>query len=160
MYVGLVATMMIGGLGHGASWTFVVWGALHGVGLVTVRCFESLHPAGARRPDKSKGDGELRRQAVAIFITFHFVCFTWIFFRAETIGQALAVLRQISSLTVDTANLTLPVLMVTALGFLAHWAPHRIWDMARGGLTRLPPPIHSLLLILLGTAFDLILIWP
>ena len=154
LYLGLVITMLIGGLWHGASWTFVVWGALHGLGLVTVRCFESLRPAFLRRMRRDEsGTGDKRKfwsKAIGIFITFHFVCLTWIFFRAETVGQAVGVLRQIFSPTIDLANLTMPVVMVIALGFLAHWTPDRIWDVARSGYTRLPAPIQAIVLISLG----------
>jgi hypothetical protein len=60
------------------------------------------------------------------------------------------VLKQIFSLTLDLANLSLPVVMVITLGFLAHWTPDRIWEAVRSGFTRLPAPIQAVVLISLG----------
>src|SRR5207253_2806120 len=75
----LLLTMMLGGIWHGAGWKFVMWGALHGGGLAVERLIEpwlgrrSLTPAG---------------KLVATLIVFHFVCFAWIFFRAEDFAMA------------------------------------------------------------------------
>src|SRR4029079_18157327 len=82
-YVNLLLTMLIGGLWHGANWTFVIWGALHGLGLVVVRLWQSTHGT-------AKTAGVWRY--VNIFVTFNFVAFAWIFFRApslEIAGQIL-----------------------------------------------------------------------
>jgi alginate O-acetyltransferase complex protein AlgI len=83
-YRNLLLTMLLGGLWHGANWTFVIWGAIHGVGLsierfVFGRRQEHVEPSGWRR---------LPRLA----ITFHLVCLSWIFFRAESVSSAVAML--------------------------------------------------------------------
>src|SRR2546423_10227541 len=78
-YRNLMITMLLGGIWHGAGWKFVVWGALHGGGLAVERLIEpwlgrrSLTPAGKLLP---------------AIIVFHFVCFAWIFFRAEDFAMA------------------------------------------------------------------------
>ena len=72
--VNILAVFLASGLWHGANWTFVVWGGLHGAALVA----ETLLPARLRLP-RRLGQG----------LTFAFVCFAWIFFRADTVGQAL-----------------------------------------------------------------------
>ena len=76
-YVNLMLTMLLGGLWHGANWTFVVWGGLHGAYL-------ALHKAvfGSARTG-----GRVRRFAGAL-VTFHLVCLAWIFFRAESFADA------------------------------------------------------------------------
>jgi D-alanyl-lipoteichoic acid acyltransferase DltB (MBOAT superfamily) len=160
LYSGLILTMLIGGLWHGASWTFVIWGALHGAGLVVVRYVETARPMRFLLP----GSGSLNRdrrldivlRCAAIFVTFQFICLTWIFFRAESITQALAVVRQISTLTFEAANLTLPVAIVIAIGFISHWTPDRAWDLARGAFIRLPAPAQAALLF--GLALGLYLV--
>jgi len=67
-------TMLLGGIWHGAGWKFVAWGALHGGGLAVERMLEPWLGRHARSP---------AARVIATFIVFHFVCFAWIFFRAE-----------------------------------------------------------------------------
>ncbi|MEM1368962.1 MAG: MBOAT family O-acyltransferase [Cyanobacteria bacterium P01_H01_bin.15] len=86
-YANLLTTMLLGGLWHGAAWTFVIWGGLHGLYLV----FERL--LGFDRIGGKERSGLMN--LIAIAGTFHLVCITWIFFRAETFGQALAVVNGI-----------------------------------------------------------------
>lgn len=78
-YRNLFLTMLIGGLWHGANWTFVVWGALHGAGLAVERFFFSDQ-------DTSRAVW-LRR-----IVTFHIVCLAWVFFRAQSISEAFTML--------------------------------------------------------------------
>ena len=78
-YVNLFITFLLGGLWHGAGWTFVIWGAIHGTGLAIHRLWNSK---GGRLPD-----------LLGWFITFVFACIAWVFFRAESLGDALGVLR-------------------------------------------------------------------
>src|SRR6185436_17803276 len=85
-YLALMGTMLIGGLWHGASWTFVVWGALHGVGLAAERFWHERHPELAARPQTTW------RRWRARLLTFHFVCFAWIFFRASSFDDAWAMI--------------------------------------------------------------------
>ena len=92
-YVNLLITMLLGGLWHGASWNFVIWGALHGVLL-------SLSRATLPIRDQLYARAGLPcwlRDSVRMFITFHLVCVGWIFFRARTLGDAISVLSGISS---------------------------------------------------------------
>jgi alginate O-acetyltransferase complex protein AlgI len=75
----LLATMLLGGLWHGPSWTFVAWGGLHGVALVVDK---------ARSRERRPGWGSW-------LLTFHFVALGWVLFRAQTFGVAVDVLRQL-----------------------------------------------------------------
>jgi alginate O-acetyltransferase complex protein AlgI len=79
VYANLFITFVIGGLWHGASWMFVIWGALHGLALVIHRGWKSL---GMRMP-----------KALAWLTTFLFVNTAWVFFRATTLDDAMRVLR-------------------------------------------------------------------
>jgi len=87
-YRNLLVTMLLGGLWHGANWTFVIWGALHGVALSIERLVFGDHKPGADSPAYSK---VFRR-----ILCFHFVCFAWIFFRAETLSAAVAMIRSLA----------------------------------------------------------------
>ena len=78
-YINLFLTFLLGGLWHGASWMFVIWGALHGLALIVHRLWSQL--------------GIVLPALLAWFITFNFVNITWVFFRAESIESAIRVLR-------------------------------------------------------------------
>jgi alginate O-acetyltransferase complex protein AlgI len=79
LYCNLLATFIIGGIWHGAGWTFILWGTLHGVALCLNRLW---HESALRIPTLLAG-----------FLTFLFVHIAWVFFRAPDIQSALAVLR-------------------------------------------------------------------
>lgn len=83
-YRNLMLTMLIGGLWHGANWTFVVWGGLHGVMLVANHLWRAMRPAAL------PGWGLFR--ACSRGATFALVCVAWVFFRAETFAGAWHVL--------------------------------------------------------------------
>jgi alginate O-acetyltransferase complex protein AlgI len=85
-YRNLALTMVLGGLWHGASWTFVIWGALHGGGLVVERLWSE------RRGNTASVQ---RRPWLRRFVTFHFVCLAWVFFRADSFGTAMTFLSRI-----------------------------------------------------------------
>lgn len=87
-YVNLMLTMTLGGLWHGASWNFVIWGVFHGVALAATRW---VHDRLGVPPDKPLVDHWLWR-GLAVVGTFHLVCFGWIFFRARTFGDAMTVI--------------------------------------------------------------------
>ena len=77
----IMITMLLGGLWHGAAWTFVVWGALHGMFLIAHRPVRDLTPKEPTGPFR-------RKDILPALGTFHMVCLGWIFFRAESFGQA------------------------------------------------------------------------
>src|SRR5574344_690593 len=89
-YTNLLATFLIGGLWHGAGWTFIIWGALHGIALAIHRFWQSL--------------GFKMNKILAWFITFNFINITWIFFRAKDFESAMKVLGSMFSLD----NVVLP----------------------------------------------------
>ncbi|WP_066152011.1 MBOAT family O-acyltransferase [Aliarcobacter cryaerophilus] len=89
-YTNLLATFLIGGLWHGAGWTFIIWGALHGIALAIHRFWQSL--------------GFKMNKILAWFITFNFINITWIFFRAKDFDSAIKVLGSMFSLD----NVVLP----------------------------------------------------
>jgi len=81
-YLNLLWTMLLGGLWHGANWTFVVWGFIHGAGLAIERFFVG----GRNIADASTFIGRWVRRIVV----FHIVCVSWIFFRAPSVSEALS----------------------------------------------------------------------
>ncbi len=79
----------LGGLWHGASWNFVLWGLFHGVALAFHKMWMML--TGRQKGEKSHG----LSRAFGVLITFHFVCFCWIFFRNANFDNSVDMLRQI-----------------------------------------------------------------
>jgi D-alanyl-lipoteichoic acid acyltransferase DltB (MBOAT superfamily) len=118
-YVNLVITMAVGGLWHGVAWTFLIWGLLHGAALALYRMWQAL------RKDRKPASGLAGRIAGGV-LTFHFVLFTWIFFRAASVEAAMQILRQIASLRFSFENATPGFLAVLAIAAAAHFTP-RSW---------------------------------
>jgi alginate O-acetyltransferase complex protein AlgI len=90
-YFNLMITMLLGGLWHGASWTFVVWGGLHGLALCIHKVFCSLV--------KKKTYKNMVTKIISIIATYCFVCFCWIFFRADSLGMAIIVIKRMLTLS-------------------------------------------------------------
>ena len=87
-YRNLLTTMVLGGLWHGANWTFVVWGAIHGGWLAGERAIRSLFGQQEQATDKD-GLGLFSPWSwVQRIFVFHVVCVTWIFFRAQSVSEA------------------------------------------------------------------------
>jgi alginate O-acetyltransferase complex protein AlgI len=82
-YVNLGITMLLGGLWHGAGWTFVCWGAFHGLGLTACHLWRRLFRSGS-----NQNGGSLWGIALARALTLVFVIFGWVMFRADSIGSA------------------------------------------------------------------------
>src|SRR4029079_4591747 len=123
-YVNLVVTMVIGGLWHGANWNFVIWGALHGLGLVFVRLWQTRF--GTAKAEV--GPHSAFWHYASIILTFHYVTFAWIFFRAPSFDIALAILGRIASLTVSFANISGPLALVLLMAAIAHYVPKKGYD--------------------------------
>ncbi len=82
-YVNLMTVMLFGGLWHGASWNFVIWGGIHGAMLGLERKLGNAHPLRRLPP------------SVSVAFTFLIVCLSWVFFRAKTLGQAVTYLSSL-----------------------------------------------------------------
>ncbi len=125
VYRNLFLTMLLGGLWHGAAWHFVVWGALHGLALVVER---HVRERAGWRPSPVLG----------WLLTFHFVSLTWIFFRAESIGDAFTLLARLLTAPGDAPLVTAPVVAVVAAALGAQFVPESFtlrmqWLYSRAG---------------------------
>ena len=121
--VNLFLTMVIGGFWHGASFNFIIWGALHGFGLIINKIWSSMF-ANLQLQYVSKKLSTL----VFGLITFHFVCFCWIFFRASDLQTALQFINQIRYQFTFTNSLTFLqnykiTLVMIGVGFIMHLIP-------------------------------------
>ena len=142
-YVNLLLTMLLGGLWHGANWTFVVWGGIHGMALGATRLVERLR---GKRPALADLHPALR--VLSILGTFHLVCVAWVFFRAESFGKASLVFSRILSGSLYHPNLPPLVSGTIALGLVVHFIP-TAWDkLIRQTFVRLPAPAQGVCLLL------------
>lgn len=91
-YANLLTTMLLGGLWHGASWNFVIWGGLHGAWLAVERMLTRSREAAAVARVQWNSVPLRMLKCAAVF---HGVCLTWIFFRAQTLHDAMTVIRRI-----------------------------------------------------------------
>ena len=106
VYRNLMLTMMIGGLWHGAAWTFVVWGFYQGVILVVHRMVEPY----LKRIQPRNAIDEACWKGARIFVTFHLVCLGWLIFRAESMRQVWGMLEAIATrFAVPSSSMLVPV---------------------------------------------------
>ena len=124
----LFLTMLLGGLWHGAAWTFVLWGAFHGLGLLVERRL------GLRLPG-----------IVARLVTFHFVCFGWILFRADSLGGAGDVLRRLFvAWTVESARLPWVAAALVLAMLATHFWPRAVGERAIVAVSHVPVLVTGL----------------
>jgi len=114
-YVNLFATMFLGGLWHGASWNFMLWGSLHGLWLGVERAAKRRWPA----------HWPAVPAFVGILVTFHIVVLGWIFFRAPGLDEALAYLAALGAGDWRNTLVTPLSLALVAFGLAIHAMPAR-----------------------------------
>jgi D-alanyl-lipoteichoic acid acyltransferase DltB (MBOAT superfamily) len=106
----LMLTMVIGGLWHGAAWTFVLWGFYQGLILILHRLAEPL----LARVKPTDAVDRACWKAVRIFVTFHLICLGWLLFRAESLDQVVGMLDAIwSRPAIPTTAILMPLLVCT-----------------------------------------------
>jgi alginate O-acetyltransferase complex protein AlgI len=131
-YRNLLLTMLLGGLWHGAGWTFVVWGLIHGVGLCAERFKRDRFGA---VPEESLSRASLYWRRL---LTFHVVCFAWIFFRSDTFGVAWDMITGLVTRWGEPSPLvTGTVLLAIAVGIGSQYLPPRVPQAVLAGFSRL-----------------------
>ncbi len=127
-YLNLFITMLLGGLWHGASLRFICWGALHGAALAIHKLFMTIFPFLKKEGKEMHPVSRI----LGILFTFHIVCFSWIFFRADTFSSAIDMLNRIATafhpelLPGLVSGYTL-VFVLMGLGYFLHFLPQK-WD--------------------------------
>jgi alginate O-acetyltransferase complex protein AlgI len=130
----LMVTMLLGGLWHGAKWTFVIWGGLHGGVLALERIWDRLRPGWMPRAPGWIG----------WLLTFHIVVVGWIFFRAESFDGALAFLGGLGSGGPASGVLTPLALVLIAGGMAIHFTPPQLGQRMAMALREAPAPLLGL----------------
>ena len=138
--VNLFATMLLGGLWHGASWNFVFWGGLHGTALVLDKFWLRLNIKPTRFT-----------HWLGVIFTFHFVCLSWIFFRANSFEVSRQILIQIftnfqGAILLDWIKGYRIVAALMGLGFFLHFAPHKLDEWTQTIMLKMPIIVQSAVL--------------
>ena len=159
--INMMMTMLLGGLWHGASWNFVIWGALNGLGLVVFKLWNKVSPW--------KNKAKWWNRVWGVFLTFNFISFTRIWFRSgsnnswENLGEAHNIMEELftanTMLNQIVGNMDLsiawevitsfaPVFLVMGLGYVIHVLPSK-WKMwYRQTFIGLPIPLQLVCTVL------------
>lgn len=133
-YINLMLVMLIGGLWHGAAIRFIIWGGLHGFGLAIHKAFSGLFNS----IKKNKFTHFL-----SVFITFHFVLFAWLFFRADNMQSVNSILNQIflnfkPNLISEIIASYKFVFALIFIALLIHWLPLSFKEMYKNTFISTP----------------------
>ncbi len=145
-YVNLFITMLLGGLWHGASWKFVVWGGMHGLGLALHKFYRKFF--------KPLIPSTVFGKLISWLFTFHFVVFLWIFFRAPSFDKALDMIVNIGTkfdfaYVVPFWNTRPGFVMMVLLGFAIHAIPVKAFDKLTVRFIRLPFILKAIAFVVL-----------
>ena len=138
--INVMLTMLIGGLWHGASWKFVIWGGLNGLGILAYKYWRRISPY------------EQSTHAMAMFwkiaLTFAFITFTRIYFRGNSMSHISQFYRQVAT-NMDWANAFTVlwgyklVFLVMLAGYITHWAPSALKNKLEQQFIASPMPIKG-----------------
>ena len=146
-----MTTMLLGGLWHGANLRFIVWGALHGMALAVHKTYLELF--GGKNTD-TKSLGKRLMNVVFVLLTFHFVAFCWIFFRAKDFDIALTIIHNSQQLSFNAAQWGAivegyrNVLLLMLIGFVWHFMPQRFNEQLKLFFGRMPILLKATVLAL------------
>ena len=144
-YLNLMITMLLGGLWHGASLNFIVWGGFHGLMLVFDKLFNTSFLN--RQKEGTSGVSWWR-----ILITFHLAAFAWIFFRNQTFEGSFLMLEQIFTnfqpqIFLQWATSYWAVGLLMLLGYVLHFLPQSWSERTQHFVTRSPLVVQALLIV-------------
>jgi D-alanyl-lipoteichoic acid acyltransferase DltB (MBOAT superfamily) len=149
-YRNLFITMFLGGLWHGAAWTFIFWGSFHGAMLGLEQWvrnkLDELTPPDADAPGLFAAVGNFAQHVVGVVWTFHLVCFAWIFFRADSFSTAAAYVAGLADWSASSGYATPFVVGLVALGLLFQFTPRHLGRELALSLRNLPSPVLGVLL--------------
>jgi D-alanyl-lipoteichoic acid acyltransferase DltB (MBOAT superfamily) len=142
-YRNIMATMLLGGLWHGADWKFVIWGGLHGTYLVGERVVHTWWGDRAGAPAAARPLTAVGRW----LLTFNLVCLAWVFFRADSTGTALEIIGRILTAAAGSATLITGLALATIAAALAvQLLPRRSADGLRARFGALEPALQAVVL--------------
>jgi D-alanyl-lipoteichoic acid acyltransferase DltB (MBOAT superfamily) len=145
-YLNVFLTMLICGIWHGAAWSFVVFGIVHGVAVAATHAFRD---ALGKKGDVDE-DAHPVVSGLFTFATFTFVALSFVIFRSESIPKALAIYERLLTFTTYHGNLHAAPLLVLFAGLCAQWVPRRTFEQLRDGFVRIPAPAQGFALFVVA----------
>lgn len=143
VYPNLIIVFLLVGLAVGPAWNFIIWGLLNGLALALTFAYQRL-----RGRDSSKPPASGWRRMIGIFFTFHFVVISWSIFRATDIQIIKDLWTILGEGIWGAPNLSVPVVVVLALGILGALFPVRAYEAVRRLFIRLPLAVQLAALVL------------
>ncbi len=145
-YINLMITMLLGGLWHGANWRFIIWGGIHGIALVMHKIWNKINPF--------KTKSTILSRFISIFITFHFVTFAWIFFRAKNMTIAKNMFLQIFNnfhinLVPQMIISYKTIFAIMLFGFIVHWLPSKVKNFYKQTFINLPDYLKVIVTVII-----------
>lgn len=145
-HANLMTTMLVGGLWHGASWMYVIWGGLHGLFLVGHKL---LSRDGGRSQSETRTPGW--RVALNVFITFNLIAIAFVFFRAQSLDTVSDMATQIFtsfhlSVAPQFVEGYLFIVLAIIFGFVMHFLPHKLTRRARNTFQAAPLVVQAIIL--------------
>lgn len=147
-YLNLMITMLLGGLWHGPSLNFILWGGLHGLALV----FDKIKNTILHRPKNYKSHGFTR--FIGVIITFHFVCLAWVFFRQSSFENAISMIMQIgthfqSQIIGQWVQGYWIVFSLMLLGFILHFIPSKWSEYTKNRFVNMPLFVQAFVVLII-----------
>jgi alginate O-acetyltransferase complex protein AlgI len=140
-YRNVVITMLLAGLWHGAGWTFVVWGGMHGVG----QAVEHYFVARGKRKGVEPAPPSRLRLFLQRAVTFELVCLAWVFFRADSLGRAGEVIARTFTGWTVRPSVGWLVILAIAVGIGFQYLPVRLTARVQTIISRWRPVLQGLL---------------
>lgn len=153
-YANLMITMLLGGLWHGAATKFIIWGGLHGLALAIHKAWIEYIPWAGKQKSKLYN-------FIAAMLTFHFVCFCWMYFRADNVPAVETMLNRIFK------NFSIPDIFLKAgtywkvfsfivVGYVLHFIPKKFKISLEEKFSALPIFLKILLVaVIIIAAFQI-----
>jgi len=143
--VNIMITMLLGGLWHGSSWMFMIWGGLNGLGLVIHKLWQKISPL--------KNTENFFTKGFFMMITLVFISFTRIWFRSDDLQTVSDIFDRMQNhfgldLIIPVLVSYRLVLLVILLGYLVHWIPERAKEYYRNAFSAMPVPVMGLALVI------------
>lgn len=160
--VNLLIAMGLSGIWHGSSWNFLFWGLLHGFAIILLNCGDKIYQRGTRLPMKQARNALAQHsiwgKILGMLVTFHFVAFCFVFFRASNFEEALLVFKALFSNTINIAwvNNPLYLLIILIISWIIYAQYHRHQQVVWQKVQTIP---QSILYVLLFLVFMLLIVF-
>lgn len=146
VYYNLFITFLLGGLWHGAGWTFIAWGALHGIYLIVERVLEKIRIRRERPPASGFLVAVWQR-----FVVWHLVCLSWLFFRGQSFAEATEMLRALGRVSDPVQLFGGPVFLMIVIGYASQLLDGDRCQRGWNAFMRLHPVAQAILAAIVFT---------